>query len=104
MQFIAAGNYDTDAESAQFKEQTEIIEIAVVKRILVVPFDFQPDLAFEAVNLVGWAFMRLPVNDDGGIEFALFPSQFRERPVDSGRDETLASAGNDNPAFKQPEG
>ena len=53
LQFVAAGNDDSDADDPEIEEQAKIVEVAVEKGVLVVPLDFQRDPILETIDLVG---------------------------------------------------
>ncbi len=62
LKFIHSRDDNADGKNAKFMQEPEGVEVSRIKRILVVPFDFDRDLAFEKIHLVS---------------FGLVPSIFR---------------------------
>ena len=52
LQFVTARDDHPDANSPQFKQQPEIIQIPVVKRIFVVPLKLKGNAVLEAVDFL----------------------------------------------------
>ncbi len=52
LKLIAAGKDDADAYRAQIEQQTEVVEVAIVERVFVVPLQLQSDPVLEAIDLV----------------------------------------------------
>ncbi len=46
---------DADIDGAKLKQETEIIQVAIKEWILIVPFQFQGDAPFEAIDEMGRA-------------------------------------------------
>ena len=64
----------THVDHAKIKEQTKIVQIAIIERIFVVPLDLKCNPVLVAVDLVGWGFNFLLVNFDRGIKLCFSPS------------------------------
>jgi len=75
LQLVASGNYYSNAHHAKLKKQPEIVQVTVVKLRLVVPFNFNSNFVFEAVNRMRWAIADVIVNFDLGGELLLEPSK-----------------------------
>ena len=81
MLLVVVGNVDR----TQIEQQAEVVEIAVKKRILVVPFNLQRDAVLEAVDPVGGRVKTRLVHHDGSMELLFNPATFAQKPVDEGR-------------------
>jgi hypothetical protein len=74
LKLIAARNDHSYVCNAEVEQEAKVVEVAVVKFGLVIPFQFERNLALEAINTVGRAFDGLIVDDDPSIEPLLLPS------------------------------
>lgn len=54
LQFVGAGNDDAHAENIEFEKKPERSEVAVEKRIFIVPFSFDGNSVLIIVDVVGW--------------------------------------------------
>jgi hypothetical protein len=103
LQFVATGNDDADADDAQIEQKAKIVQIAIEKGILVIPFYFESDAIPEAIDLVGRRIEAFPVDDDFGIECLLDPTALAESAIERFRDFGLSPPADDDPALFQAE-
>ena len=103
LEIIAPGDYHAHGDGSKVEEQAEVVEIAVVERILVVPLDFQRHPVLEAVDLMGRGLRVRPVDDDLRLELLLLPSEPVKPAVNGLGDFRLATAADGDPASKEPE-
>lgn len=82
LQLVAAGDNHADGDYSQVKQQSEIVEIAVKERILVVPFDLKSDTILEAINLMRWRVQGRSIHKDSGVEVLWYPSLVRQLAID----------------------
>jgi hypothetical protein len=80
---IAARDDDADGNGAVRVQPLEIFEIAIVKRIFVVPFDFERDARAvgECADMIDFVRLALP----GNVVDALFDDEGRLRPISVGQ-------------------
>ena len=71
----------TNAHRAEFKQQTEVVEVAVEEGIFVVPFEFQGYTVLEAIHLVRRRVNTAVVDHDGGGKLLLYPAPNVESSV-----------------------
>jgi hypothetical protein len=83
MKFPSAGDNNADLDSAKVKQQPEIVQITIEQWILVVPFHFDSDTAFETVDRMRWTIDLVVAHDDGGCELLLDPAFAVQRLIDT---------------------
>lgn len=103
LQFGAPSNYYSRINRPKVEKKTKVIEVAVVKWILVVPFNFERHTVLVAIYLVGWRLELCLVHDNLRVEAFFRPSQLKEMTVQPICDRTLAPAWLQNIAAKQLE-
>jgi hypothetical protein len=54
LKFVRPRNDDADIERSQLEQQAEVIQVAIVEGILVIPLDFETDAVLETIDLVCW--------------------------------------------------
>jgi len=78
LEFVAPRDDNAGTDRAQLEKNPKVIEVAVVERILVVPFDLKGDSVFETVNFVGRVRTAFPVDPNFRVEFFLIPATLLE--------------------------
>lgn len=63
-------------------EQPKIIQIAIKKRIFIIPFNFQAHLIFKTINRVCRGFLLVLINLNLDIKFLFRPPLFIEFCID----------------------
>ena len=99
----ATGDDHADVDHLQIEEQAEVVEITVVERILVVPFDLDCHPALEAVHTVGRRIALRAVNDDCRRKLFLDPAIVFERAFQSFDYRRARTASFQNLATMKPE-
>ena len=74
LQGVRPGDDDADRNDPKIKQQAEIIQVAVIEWIFVVPFDFQGNAILEAIHRMGGAFGFDAVHHDRSVKFLLNPA------------------------------
>lgn len=97
LQLISPGNHNAHADGSKIKQQTKIVQIAVVERVLVVPLNFQGDPVLEAVDLVRWRVEARAINFDCSLELLLRPPTLRQEAVNVCRKLGLIAAASYDP-------
>jgi hypothetical protein len=83
-QGVCARYDDSDADGPQIAQEAEIVEVAIVERILVVPFDFERDPVLETINLVRRRFYRYVIDNNPRLKLLLDPaSRMKPRSISS---------------------
>ena len=82
LQLGAAGDDDTGVDRAKIEQQSEVVEVAVVERVLVVPFDFQGHAILVAVDLVGRRGVFDVVHHNTRVESLFGPSETKKRAAE----------------------
>jgi hypothetical protein len=85
LQLVRPRDYHTYTNGAKVEEKSEIVEIAVVKRIFVVPFDLKRDAILVAIDLVRWTVDPLTIDFDCGPKLLFNPPAAAEEAVDCRR-------------------
>src|SRR5205823_2048307 len=68
LQLAAAGDDDADIDGAQLEQEPEIVEVAVIEGILVVPLDLERNAIFETIHTMRRRLELVLVDDDARIE------------------------------------
>lgn len=90
-------------DGSQVEQQPEIVEVAVIEGILVIPFDLQSHPVLVAVHLVGRRVELGVVHDDARIELLFPPAELGEVAVDLGGDVRFGAAGLEDVASQERE-
>src|SRR5215813_9207479 len=72
LQVTGASDDHACVDDTQIEEETEVVQVAVKERVLVVPFDFQSNALFEAIHFVSRRVPFLRINAYPGREFFSF--------------------------------
>ena len=75
-------NHDSHCQDPKLFQQTEIIQVPVIKLGLVVPFDFQSNLIFEIIYFVSRDRDRSSVNRYLDVERLLLPTPLMEKIIE----------------------
>lgn len=89
-------------DGAQFEQKPEVVQIAVVEWILVVPFHFQSHPVLVAIDLVRGCNVFVGIHHNLRVEFLFDPSKLREMRVEFARDKAFGSAWLENVALGKP--
>src|SRR5262249_16886497 len=75
LQVASASNDHACLNDAQLEEETEVVQISIKERVLVVPFNFQTYPLLETIDLVSRRFSLLFVDAYLGSELLFFSVQ-----------------------------
>ncbi len=103
LQFRAAGDDDADIDGAQVEQQAEVVEVAVIEGIFVVPLDFERHPVLVAVHLVGRRVILDLIHHNPRVELLLDPAKLGEMPIELPRDIGLCTARLENVTAEQGE-
>jgi len=103
LQLVGPGEDNPDTDHAQVKQQAKVVEVTVVERILVVPFDLKRYPISEAIHFVGWAVPGDLINLDLRVELRLYPSPLAQRVVNPCGEVRAVATAHLNPALIEPE-
>src|SRR4051794_6798073 len=92
LQLGAPRDDDPSVDGTEVEQQTEVVQIAIVKWILVVPFHFERHPVLVAVHLVGRRNMLVAVHHNLGVEFLFDPTELGEMRVELACNESLRAA------------
>lgn len=101
LQLRAARDDHAGIDGTQFEQQAEVVQVAIIERILIIPFNFERNTIFVAVDLMCRRFKFCLVNDDFGLETFLNLTQPGEVAIETVRDRALATARFENVASQQ---
>ncbi len=92
MKITCTGDNHANFDHSQIEQKPKVIQITIIKRVFVIPLDFQADASLEAINLVRWRIPLFSVYAYLGRELFLFPLTCRKKAIDPLSDDTLAAA------------
>jgi|JI10StandDraft_1071094.scaffolds.fasta_scaffold248548_2 hypothetical protein len=86
LQVVAPGDDDAHRHGAQVEQQSKVVQVPVIERVFVVPFDFERDPVLEAVDLVGGAVLTMAVQQNFCLKLLFNPASRIQLAVDGGSD------------------
>lgn len=86
LEIVATRHDNADRNRAPFKKKPEVIQIAIIKWILVIPFDFKRYTIFEAIDLMSRTLNLLGIDEDLGVKVFFDPTPGIKCLIDRVRD------------------
>src|SRR5215831_3854296 len=92
LQVTRASNDHACFDNAQIEEETEVVQVAIKERVLIVPLNFQADAILETIDFVSRRVSFLQINAYLGSELLFLPTSVLKKIIDPFGDDALTPA------------